>query len=80
MILITIHYLSLIGVCVDPNPNVPHRPVYIITEHMPGGILLHYLQSKGNSGKKSQLCRMCIDVAKVCTNLSIGLVFIICSH
>ena len=51
--------------CVEPNEQTVSNPVYIVIEHMPGGTLVQYLKNKGASIKKTQLCRMCIDICKV---------------
>ena len=55
----------LVGVCIDPNPKTVGHPVYIITEHMQGGVFLQFLKERGSSVTKKQLCRMCADVCKV---------------
>lgn len=57
--------VSLIGVCVEPNPKDTSNSVYTVVEFMPGGIFLQYVQNPKNSRQKTQLCRMCIDIAKV---------------
>ena len=58
-------FYSLIGACAEPNTSVTSNPVYTVMEHMPGGIFLQYVQNEAISRQKTQLCRMCIDVAKV---------------
>ena len=49
----------------EPNPSATSNPVYTVMEHMPGGIFLQYVQNEKNRRQKTQLCRMCVDIAKV---------------
>jgi hypothetical protein len=49
----------------EPSPGDILNLVYIVMEHMPGGIFLQYAQNEKNRRQKTQLCRMCIDIAKV---------------
>ena len=50
----------MIGFCADCDP------LYVIMEYTPGGILLDSLKSRETNRSKKQLCRMCIDICKVC--------------
>ena len=56
----------------EPDLSGTSNLVYIVMEHMPGGIFLQYVQNEKNRRQKTQLCRMCIDIAKV---LVLSLVF-----
>jgi hypothetical protein len=49
----------------EPSPGDTLNLVYIVMEHMPGGIFLQYVQNEKNHRQRTQLCRMCIDIAKV---------------
>ena len=49
----------------EPNPSDTSNPVYTVMEYKPGGIFLQYVQNEKNSRQKTQLCRMCVGVAKV---------------
>ena len=49
----------------EPDLSDTSNLVYIVMEHMPGGIFLQYVQNEKNHRQKTQLCRMCIDIAKV---------------
>ncbi|XP_076304800.1 proto-oncogene tyrosine-protein kinase ROS-like [Tachypleus tridentatus] len=64
------HILSLLGVCLDNNPN------FIILELMEGGDLLSYLRSSRNASvfglqplTLDDLLNICADVAKGCVYL-----------
>ena len=61
----------------EPNPTDTSTLVYTVMEHMPGGIFLQYVQNEKNRRLKTQLCRMCIDIAKVYYNIITRLVEII---
>ena len=58
----------------EPSPSDTSTLVYIVMEHMPGGIFLQYVQNEKNHIQKTQLCRMCIDIAKVYYNIITRLV------
>ena len=54
----------------EPSPGDTLNLVYIVMEYMPGGIFLQYVQNEKNHRQKTQLCRMCIDIAKVLQHIS----------
>ena len=58
--------IRLIGVCIEPNTTAVSNPVYIVMEKMTRGTLQQYIKTNEKSLTKTQLCRMCTDVCKVC--------------